>query len=114
MDGEFAVHCQVERGVHRTDKGLAAVGITAKVGIAHPNHEIQNTFTLGIDGGCEQEEGVAAFHKGVGRGGTFFFGNRHGVIHQRVVRDVAIPVHGDGLVGGDTEFLGEGFSQLHL
>lgn len=67
MDLEGVVHRQIEGNVHGFDEHVAAVGVAGEVGFAHASDDVPDALSFGVDGGIEQEQGVASVHEGIGQ-----------------------------------------------
>ena len=67
VDLEGVVHCEVEGYVHGFDEYVAAVGVAGEVGFANARDDVPDALSFGVDGGVEQEQGVASVHEGIGQ-----------------------------------------------
>ena len=67
VDLEGVVHRQIEGNVHGFDEHVAAVGVAGEVGFANARDDVPDALSFGVDGGVEQEQGVASVHEGIGQ-----------------------------------------------
>ena len=67
VQDELLLHALIERYVQAFDERVAAVGVTAVVGLGHAGDDVVDAALARIDGGNGQEEQVAARHESVGQ-----------------------------------------------
>ena len=65
MDDELFIHRQVQRHIERADEGVAAIGISAEIGLRYAGDEMENPFAPCHDGGECQEYHVPSRYEGV-------------------------------------------------
>ena len=82
---ETSGHAEIERGIERADRLVAAIGIAGIIGLAHAADDVGDAAPIGQRGGKGQEHEVAAGHEGVGQPVGAHF-DRH-VAGQRGVGD---------------------------
>lgn len=117
MDNELLIHRQIERHVQALDKAITAIGITAKVGLRYPCHQVMDALLTGYDGGDAQEKQVATRHEGVReRTGGLHLVHRYRSIGQRVLAQLADKgdIHRAELYTGLTGYLACQFHLFHM
>ena len=93
VQDKAAVHAQIERHLHGLDAVVAAVRIAGKIALADAQYQMADILGIGPDGGVQDEQQVAARHKGGGQ--------------------TARPVGGDGRVGSQGR-VGQLAENIHI